>query len=250
MAGRVTLLVACAAVAALAFAGGASGQAQDVCAAHPSDASVVCVRDQAHTVDVCDRHADGHRAYARVVTQESYPAYLSPYYDANDSQSGCSNLHFPSAVVSVAVCVQYEGCGPDRATGVPPPAQPTPVPTPAPTPAPPPPPPPPPPQGGVGLEVGLGCTPRGQRLKVKLVVRKQAGKAKPRVKRVVFFYRRPHVQRHRLVARTDRRSPYARALPIRVGPGTYRVHARVYYKRKGGTKLRRRTASRRFRVCQ
>ena len=84
--------------------------ARDVCATHPSDPSVVCVRNQGHTVDVCDRHADGHRAYARVITEASNPAFQSPFYDDNDSQPGCANLHFPSRVLAVAVCVQYEGC--------------------------------------------------------------------------------------------------------------------------------------------
>src|SRR5215210_5295101 len=96
--------------ACLALAPATAGAAQDVCAAHPSDPSVVCTRDDAHTVDVCDRDADGHRAYARVVTQASYPAFMSPYYDDNDSQPGCANLHFASSVMSVVVCVQYEGC--------------------------------------------------------------------------------------------------------------------------------------------
>ena len=68
---------------------------QDVCATHPSDDSVVCVRNNAHTVDVCDRHADGHRAYARVTTQESYPAFTSGHYDANDSQPGCTEPQLP-----------------------------------------------------------------------------------------------------------------------------------------------------------
>jgi len=84
--------------------------AKDICVAHPSDPSVVCTRNAGHTVDVCDRHADGHRAYARVITQASYPTSQSPYYDTNDSQPGCANIAFPSRVLSVAVCVQYEGC--------------------------------------------------------------------------------------------------------------------------------------------
>jgi hypothetical protein len=85
--------------------------ALDVCATHPSDPSVVCVRNEGRTVDVCDRHADGHRAYARVVSEASAPGFQSPFYDANDSQPGCSNIPFPSRVLSVAICVQYEGCG-------------------------------------------------------------------------------------------------------------------------------------------
>ena len=252
-------LALAASVAAIAASGAeaptARAQAQDVCAGHPSDPSVVCVRNAAHTVDVCDRDPDGHRAYARVTTQESYPAFLSPYYDSNDSQAGCSNLHFPSSVVSVAVCVQFEGCSKQRATGVPPPPTPTPTPTatptPTPTPAPAPPPPPAPaPRGAVGLEVGIGCTPRGQRLKVKLAVRRRPGRAKPRVQRVVFFYRkRTAAGKRRAVARTDRRAPYRRALPIRVKAGDHRVFARVFFTRAGSSKLRRKTVSRRFTVC-
>jgi len=46
-----------------------------------------------------------------VITQASSPGFLSPYYDDDDSQPGCANLHFPSRVLSVAACAQYEGCG-------------------------------------------------------------------------------------------------------------------------------------------
>ncbi|CAA9503311.1 MAG: GH43_30 / GH43 / GH43_33 / GH43_3 / GH43_31 [uncultured Solirubrobacteraceae bacterium] len=84
--------------------------ARDVCATHPSDPSVVCTRNAGHTVDVCDRDPDGHRAYARVVTEASWPNFQSPYYDTNDSQPGCANVGFTSRVLSVAVCVQHEGC--------------------------------------------------------------------------------------------------------------------------------------------
>jgi hypothetical protein len=259
---RAAPVAALALVVALAAgaAGGAeappaSAESRDVCAGHPSDPSVVCVRNSARTVDVCDRDPDGHRAYARVTTQSSYPAFMSPYYDSNDSKSGCSNLHFPSSVVSVSVCVQFEGCSAARSTGVPPPPVPTPTPTatPTPVPAPPPAPPPPPPAPqprAVGLEVGIGCTPRGRRVKVKLAVRKRPGKAKPRVRRVVFYYRkRTTGGKRRAIARIDRRAPYRRALPVRVGPGAHRVFARVVFKRVGSSKVRRKTVSRRFTVC-
>ena len=59
---------------------------------------------------MCDRDADGHRAYARVITTASTPSFLSPFYDDNDSQPGCANLNFPQRVLSVAACVQFEGC--------------------------------------------------------------------------------------------------------------------------------------------
>jgi hypothetical protein len=247
----VATLAVAAAVPALA-----QGQARDVCAHHPRDKSVVCVRNNAHTVDVCDRHADGHRAYARVVTRNTYPAYRSPYYDANDSKDGCTNLRFDNQVVSVAVCVQTEGCSAMKETGVPPPQNqtpppppPAPAPTPAPPPATPPPPPAPPPSsgGGVQLGVGLDCAPRGRRMPVSLTVRRRAGRARPRVRRVVFFYRKSRPKR--VVARTDRKAPYRRTLRIHLAPGKHRVYARVYYTRRGGSKVRRRTVSRRFTVC-
>ncbi len=236
----------------------ASAQAK-VCADHPSDPSVVCVRNEARTVDICDRHADGHRVFARVVTQESYPAFLSPYYDANNSKEGCSNLHFPSKVVSVSVCVRDEGCSAMKSTGVPPPPPPpgptpTPTPTPAPTPAPAPPPAPPAPPapgGSVGIDVGLGCTPRGERMPVSLEVHKRPGRAKPRVRRVLFFYRTPKGPNGRrgIVARSDRQAPYRRRLRVTLAAGTHRVYARVYFKRPGRSKTARKTVSRRFAVC-
>jgi hypothetical protein len=247
------LLVPAAAVAA-AWPVGAGAQAK-VCAGHPTDPSVVCARDRAHIVDICDRAADGHRVYARVVTKSTYPAYRSPYYDANDSKAGCSNLHFPSQVVSIQACVQREGCGAVRATGVrppdnttPPPPTPTPVPTPAPTPTPAPAPPPPPQTGSVQLGVGLGCAPRGKRMLVTLTVHKRKGRAKPRVRRVVFYYRKKH-RGKRVVARTDRSKPYRRTLPIHLAPGPHHVYARAYYTRPGSSKLRRKTVVRRFTVC-
>ena len=42
----------------------------------------------------------------------------------------------------------------------------------------------------VQLGVGLGCAPRGKRMSVSLTVHKRKGQAKPRVKRVVFYYRK------------------------------------------------------------
>jgi len=238
--------------AAVAWPVGAGAQAK-VCAGHPTDPSVVCARDSAHIVDICDRGADGHRVYARVVTKSTYPASRGPYYDANDSKEGCSNLRFPSQVVSIQTCVQTEGCGAVRRTGVAPPPSPTPVPTPVPTPAPPPAPPPPPPPappqtGVVQLGVGLGCAPRGKRMMVSLTVHKRKGRAKPRVRRVVFYYRKAH-RGKRVVARSDRSRPYRRTLPIQLAPGPHHVYARAYYTRPGSSKLRRKTVVRRFTVC-
>ena len=236
--------------AAVAWPVGAGAQAK-VCAGHPTDPSVVCARDSAHIVDICDRGEDGHRVFARVVTKATYPAYDGPYYDANDSQAGCSNLHFPSQVVTIQTCVRSEGCGAVTSTGVAPPPQPTPQPTPVPTPTPTPTPPPPPPPAqtpSVQLGVGLDCTPRGKRLPVSLTVRKRPGQAKPRVRRVVFYYRKKH-RGKRVVARSDRSKPYRRTLPIHLAPGPHHVYARAYYTRPGSKKLRRKTVVRRFTVC-
>jgi hypothetical protein len=91
--------------------------AQDTCVGHPSDASVVCTRDGGHIVDVCDRDPDGHRAYARVVTEATHPNFQSPFYDDNDSRAGCSNLRFDSRVTGIAVCVQFESCSAIKPTG-------------------------------------------------------------------------------------------------------------------------------------
>ncbi len=83
---------------------------RDVCVRHPSDASVVCVRNQGRTVDACDRDQDRHRTYARVITDASAPDFRSPFYDDNGSQRGCGNYDQASPVRAVAVCVQFEGC--------------------------------------------------------------------------------------------------------------------------------------------
>src|SRR5215218_10141001 len=120
--------------AAVAWPAGA-GALEKVCVGHPTDPSVVCARDNFHVVDICDRGEDGHRVFARVVTKATYPASQGPYYDANDSKAGCSNLRFPSQAVSIQTCVRSEGCGAVKRTGVAPPPQPTPQPTPVPTPA-------------------------------------------------------------------------------------------------------------------
>lgn len=97
----------------------------------------------------------------------------------------------------------------------------------------------------VELGTGLSCTPRGQRMPVSVSVRKRPGRAKPRVRKVVFYYRKGKGR----VARTDRRAPYRRLLPVDLAPGTYRVYAKIHYKRPGKRKLGIKTVSRRFAVC-
>ena len=103
------------ALAALVLAAGPNqAQAHDICSEKVPDGSVACMRFNHTKIDVCDRQADGHRAYTRILLgfdAAGQPAYASPHYDTNDSQPGCSRYNFPSPAVSWTVCVQTEGCG-------------------------------------------------------------------------------------------------------------------------------------------
>ena len=85
-------------------------------------------------------------------------------------------------------------------------------------------------------------------MSVSLTVHKRKGHSKPRVKRVVFYYRKAS-SGQRVVARSDRTKPYRRTLPIHLKPGPHHVYARAYYTRPGSKKLRRKTVVRRFTVC-
>jgi len=106
----------------------------DTCVGHPSDGpstnrTAVCMRtgtaSWVHLFDVCDRHADGHNAYARmVIYQGPTDYYVLTGYDTNGSAAGCSTYDsygitayappvFNDNVVRAiagAVCVQAEGC--------------------------------------------------------------------------------------------------------------------------------------------
>jgi hypothetical protein len=109
--------------------------------------------------------------------------------------------------------------------------------------APPAPPPPPPRDGLAKLVAGLRCTPPGGHLRVTLKIRRRPGRAKPRVRKVVFFVKRGP-------RRTDRRAPFVRRLPMRFAAGAVgRVYARATFTRKGSRKVRRKTVSRRFAMC-
>jgi hypothetical protein len=117
-----------------------------------------------------------------------------------------------------------------------------------PPPLPPPPPPPAPavpvPDGNVKLQAGIRCTPPGGRLKVNLKVRRRSGSRAPRVRKVVFFVK--HGPR-----KVDRHRPYVVRLRLNREAGTKgRVYARVYFKRPGSKKLRKKTVSRRFVMCR
>jgi hypothetical protein len=112
-------------------------------------------------------------------------------------------------------------------------------------PAPPAPPPPPARDGEVFLEAGLACTPPGGKLRVHITVRKQKGKARARVSRIVFFTK----GKGRRVA-IDHRAPFVAHLKINQPAGkSGRVYARVYFRRSKHGKLHHKTVSRRYVVC-
>jgi heme oxygenase len=88
-----------------------------------------------------------------------------------------------------------------------------------------------------------GCTPPGGRLRVSLKVRRKAGRAAPKVRRVVFFVRGGP-------RRADHRRPYRVRLKMNWPAGKRgRVYARVDFIRAGSHRLRHKTVSRRFAMC-
>ena len=97
--------------------------------------------------------------------------------------------------------------------------------------------------GRVRLNAGDHCTPPGGRLHVSLKIRKRKGSPRPRVVKVVFFVRNGP-------RRVDRRKPYAARLRLRRPAGQKgRVYARVYFRRAGTKKLRKKTVARRYVMC-
>ena len=109
--------------------------------------------------------------------------------------------------------------------------------------APPPTPGPPARDGNVQLTTGVRCTPPGGRLRVSLKIRKRAGTARPRVRRVVFFVKRGPRS-------VDRRRPFVRRLRLNRPAGSKgRVYARAFYTRKGSKRLHRKTVSKRYVMC-
>jgi hypothetical protein len=110
----------------------------------------------------------------------------------------------------------------------------------------PPPPPPSPPASprhkAIGLDAGLGCTPPGERLRVRLRVRRPPGGTRPSVRRVVFAID------HR-VRRIDRRPPYVARLRVPFRAGTrHRLAVTVHY--QIGGKPRKTIVRRRFGMCR
>jgi hypothetical protein len=97
--------------------------------------------------------------------------------------------------------------------------------------------------GRVRLNAGDHCTPPGGRLHVSLKVRKRKGHKRPRVVKVVFFVRSGP-------RRVDRKKPYEARLRLRRPAGTKgRVYARVFFRRAGTKKLRKKTVARRYVMC-
>ena len=100
------------------------------------------------------------------------------------------------------------------------------------------------PDGSARIKVTRGCTRPGARLKVRVRIRRRAGRTPPRVLFVVFFVRRGS-------KRVDHRRPFVVRLRMNQPAGKRgRVRARVYYRRAGSKKLRRATVSKRFRMCK
>ena len=72
---------------------------------------------------------------------------------------------------------------------------------------------------------------------------KRKGHKRPRVARVVFFVRKGP-------RRVDRKRPYEARLRLRRPAGSKgRVYARVFFRRKGTKKLRKKTVARRYVMC-
>ena len=93
------------------------------------------------------------------------------------------------------------------------------------------------------LNAGDHCVPPGGRLHVSLKIRKRKGHKRPKVLRVVFFVRKGP-------RRVDRKRPYAARLRLRRPAGSKgRVYARVFFRRPGTKKVRKKTVARRYVMC-
>jgi hypothetical protein len=80
---------------------------------------------------------------------------------------------------------------------------------------------------------------------VRVRIKARSGRLKPRVLRVLFFIDRG--KRRRI----DRRPPYKTRMRVTFKRGSkHRVHARIYFKRKGSNKVQRKTVSKRFVMCR
>ena len=76
-------------------------------------------------------------------------------------------------------------------------------------------------------------------------VYQRTGRLKPRVVKVVFFIDRGKRKR------VDRHTPYKTRMRVTYKRGSkHRVHARIYFKRKGSKRVQRKTISKRFTMCR
>ena len=113
--------------------------------------------------------------------------------------------------------------------------------------APPPPPvvPGPTPGSELRLNAGFGCIPQGGRVPVRVRIKQRSNRLKPRVLKVVFFIDRGKRKR------VDRREPYKTRMRVTFKRGSkHRVHARIYFRRKGSKRVQRKTVSKRFTMCR
>ncbi|MEA2245144.1 MAG: serine protease, partial [Solirubrobacteraceae bacterium] len=98
--------------------------------------------------------------------------------------------------------------------------------------------------GNAKLYAGKHCTRPGGRLKVRMRIRRRAGRSPAHVLFVVFYVR--HGSR-----RVDHRRPFVVRLRMNQPAGRRgRVYARVVYRRSGSRKVRRKTVSRKFKMCR
>jgi len=76
-------------------------------------------------------------------------------------------------------------------------------------------------------------------------IRQRNDRLKPRVRKVLFFIDRGKRRR------VDRRAPFKTHIRVTYRPGTkHRIHARIYVRRKGSSRLQRKTVSKRFTMCR
>jgi FG-GAP-like repeat/Tachylectin len=100
------------------------------------------------------------------------------------------------------------------------------------------------PDGSAKIRFTKGCTRPGGRLKVRMRIRRRAGRTPPRVLFVVFSVKHG-------AKRVDHRRPFVVRLRMNQPAGKKgRVYARVYYRRPGSKKLRHKTVSKRFKMCR
>jgi len=107
--------------AVLMLAAAVPAEAHDTCSHHRKDPSVVCLKVDHSRIDVCDRHRDRHRAYARVRFGNGW---VLDFYDLNGAKPGCERydpykdhlIRVPRNVpmLSYNVCVIRERCGRPR----------------------------------------------------------------------------------------------------------------------------------------